>query len=63
VRLGRQVVYYIIQGVIIQSVVIQSVVIQGVIIKVLAIGIYDFHVTVLIKSVGYKEKKITEYLE
>jgi hypothetical protein len=53
VRFGRQVVYYI----------IQSVIIQGVIIKDLAIGIYNFHVTVLIKSVGYKKKRFTEYLE
>jgi hypothetical protein len=53
VRLGRQVVYYIIQGVIIQGVI-----------NDLAIGIYDFNMNVLIKSVGYKKKKrFKEYLE
>ena len=47
--LGRQVAYYIIQGVIIQGVTIES---------------YDFHIAVFVKWVGYEEQKaFREFLE
>jgi len=49
VWLGRQVAYYIIQGVIIQGVAIEN---------------YDFQIAVFVKWVGYEEqKKIREFLE